>query len=126
MWQGILWEHTGSNRGPSACKADALNQLSYAPIILNFFTQTLSILNRKGLNHHDSHRESHAPIILKFNYAPFQIWSANIAAESISAKKLFGLGELFLALHQIHAPKLIFIQFSGCMIIVNTHVSYQK
>ncbi len=27
-----LWEHTGSNRGPSACKADALNQLSYAPI----------------------------------------------------------------------------------------------
>jgi hypothetical protein len=29
----ILWEHTGSNRGPSACKADALNQLSYAPFI---------------------------------------------------------------------------------------------
>ncbi len=28
-----LWEHTGSNRGPSACKADALNQLSYAPFI---------------------------------------------------------------------------------------------
>lgn len=26
-----LWEHTDSNRGPSACKADALNQLSYAP-----------------------------------------------------------------------------------------------
>ena len=26
-----MWEHTGSNRGPSACKADALNQLSYAP-----------------------------------------------------------------------------------------------
>ncbi len=30
---GFLWEHTGSNRGPSACKADALNQLSYAPFI---------------------------------------------------------------------------------------------
>ena len=29
-----LWEHTGSNRGPSACKADALNQLSYAPLFL--------------------------------------------------------------------------------------------
>jgi hypothetical protein len=29
-----LWEHTGSNRGPSACKADALNQLSYAPVLL--------------------------------------------------------------------------------------------
>jgi hypothetical protein len=28
---GNVWEHTGSNRGPSACKADALNQLSYAP-----------------------------------------------------------------------------------------------
>ena len=24
------WKHTDSNRGPSACKADALNQLSYA------------------------------------------------------------------------------------------------
>ena len=29
----VLWEHTGSNRGPSACKADALNQLSYAPFL---------------------------------------------------------------------------------------------
>ena len=27
----LMWAHTGSNRGPSACKADALNQLSYAP-----------------------------------------------------------------------------------------------
>ena len=26
-----LWAHTGSNRGPPACKAGALNQLSYAP-----------------------------------------------------------------------------------------------
>ena len=26
-----LWEHMDSNQGPSACKADALNQLSYAP-----------------------------------------------------------------------------------------------
>lgn len=30
---GPLWELTGSNRRPSACKADALNQLSYAPFI---------------------------------------------------------------------------------------------
>ena len=30
----FLWEHTGSNRGPSACKADALNQLSYAPVFI--------------------------------------------------------------------------------------------
>ena len=29
----FLWEYTGSNRGPSACKADALNQLSYTPNI---------------------------------------------------------------------------------------------
>ena len=28
------WEHMDSNQGPSACKADALNQLSYAPNIL--------------------------------------------------------------------------------------------
>ena len=27
----LTWAHTDSNRGPSACKADALNQLSYAP-----------------------------------------------------------------------------------------------
>ena len=26
-----LWAQTDSNRRPSACKADALNQLSYAP-----------------------------------------------------------------------------------------------
>ena len=30
----FLWEHTDSNRGPSACKADALNRLSYAPFRL--------------------------------------------------------------------------------------------
>jgi hypothetical protein len=30
----MLWRHTDSNRGPSACKADALNQLSYASIVL--------------------------------------------------------------------------------------------
>ncbi len=28
----LLWEHMDSNQGPSACKADALNQLSYAPL----------------------------------------------------------------------------------------------
>ena len=26
-----MWAQTDSNRRPSACKADALNQLSYAP-----------------------------------------------------------------------------------------------
>ena len=38
------WEHTGSNRGPSACKADALNQLSYAPI---FFDTSVSFWDCK-------------------------------------------------------------------------------
>ena len=28
---GFLWEQRESNPRPSACKADALNQLSYAP-----------------------------------------------------------------------------------------------
>ena len=28
----LEWELTDSNRRPSACKADALNQLSYAPV----------------------------------------------------------------------------------------------
>lgn len=28
----LKWKHTDSNRGPSACKADALNQLSYASV----------------------------------------------------------------------------------------------
>ena len=27
----LVSEHMDSNHGPSACKADALNQLSYAP-----------------------------------------------------------------------------------------------
>lgn len=27
----IVWGYMDSNQGPSACKADALNQLSYTP-----------------------------------------------------------------------------------------------
>ena len=53
----ILWEHTGSNRGPSACKADALNQLSYAPYYLTTLSATRFVLG-----------------------------SANIGAQSITAK----------------------------------------
>ena len=34
----LLWEHLGSNQGPPACKAGALNQLSYAPFISIFLT----------------------------------------------------------------------------------------
>jgi hypothetical protein len=40
-----MWKHTDSNRGPSACKADALNQLSYA-----------SNLKRTKWKHTDSNR----------------------------------------------------------------------
>ena len=29
--RGLSWEQPDSNQRPSACKADALNQLSYAP-----------------------------------------------------------------------------------------------
>ena len=29
----LVWEHLGSNQGPPACKAGALNQLSYAPML---------------------------------------------------------------------------------------------
>ena len=35
----ILWEQRGSNPRPSACKADALNQLSYAPDFLSLSAQ---------------------------------------------------------------------------------------
>src|SRR5690606_32773444 len=31
--RGFLWEQPDSNQRPSACKADALNQLSYAPLV---------------------------------------------------------------------------------------------
>ena len=34
----FLWEHRDSNPGPSACKADALNQLSYTPSWCNWKT----------------------------------------------------------------------------------------
>ena len=44
-----LWEHTGSNRGPSACKADALNQLSYAPVIFGI-ANICDELNSKKFN----------------------------------------------------------------------------
>ena len=52
---GFLWEQRDSNPRPSACKADALNQLSYAPlkwsanidvnsIKQNFFEKTKGLL----------------------------------------------------------------------------------
>jgi DNA-3-methyladenine glycosylase I len=62
-----LWEHTGSNRGPSACKADALNQLSYAP-----FTFSTA-----------------------FEQCSFVVGSANIGAHFIPAK-IFLKSFLFL------------------------------
>ena len=36
-----LWEQRESNPRPSACKADALNQLSYAPFFSFLFQSTL-------------------------------------------------------------------------------------
>ena len=53
-----MWGHTGSNRGPSACKADALNQLSYTPLLLGmakiaellkYTRKTLVFLRRVGV-----------------------------------------------------------------------------
>ena len=44
----FLWEHLDSNQGPSACKADALNQLSYAPLI---FLDALNPPRRKLCSH---------------------------------------------------------------------------
>ena len=43
----IRWEHTGSNRGPSACKADALNQLSYAPFVFGIANITEEFNSKK-------------------------------------------------------------------------------
>ena len=41
----FLWGHTDLNRGPSACKADALNQLSYTPnIFMNLRTIPSSLI----------------------------------------------------------------------------------
>lgn len=33
-YKGFLWEYMDLNQGPPACKAGALNQLSYTPIEL--------------------------------------------------------------------------------------------
>ncbi len=41
------WKHTDSNRGPSACKADALNQLSYASVFLKNFDTAVSFWDCK-------------------------------------------------------------------------------
>ncbi len=67
----IKWEHTGSNRGPSACKADALNQLSYAP---KYFIsrRPLPIVNRDALN--------------QLSYAPFLFWDGKDKGKMFSAK----------------------------------------
>ena len=54
-----LWEHTGSNRGPSACKADALNQLSYAPKLKNcisFSGLDTCLRDCKGNHHFHFHK----------------------------------------------------------------------
>ena len=45
-----MWKHTDSNRGPSACKADALNQLSYASILFKLPTYLSRPLTKKPLN----------------------------------------------------------------------------
>ena len=43
-----LWEHRDSNPGPSACKADALNQLSYTPkFLLTSATRCFPIASAK-------------------------------------------------------------------------------
>ena len=60
----MKWEHMDSNQGPSACKADALNQLSYAPKVLKNKRVSLngpSRCNRDALN---------LPIIIGMSYAP--------------------------------------------------------
>jgi hypothetical protein len=52
--RGFLWEHTGSNRGPSACKADALNQLSYAPNFKNYLYSPFVLKDCKDKRHFHS------------------------------------------------------------------------
>ena len=39
----VLWEHMDSNQGPPACKAGALNQLSYAPFYVSIFKEPIKI-----------------------------------------------------------------------------------
>ena len=45
-----VWEHTGSNRGPSRCKRDALNQLSYAPFLLECKNKVWSETAKKNFD----------------------------------------------------------------------------
>ena len=46
----LLWEQRESNPRPSACKADALNQLSYAPLFSFLFGNNCIIL-RSSVSH---------------------------------------------------------------------------
>ena len=52
-----LWEQRESNPRPSACKADALNQLSYAPIF-SFLFANYCVKLHSG----DSHVAKYAPV----------------------------------------------------------------
>ena len=45
------WEQRESNPRPSACKADALNQLSYAPFLLLLSDNCVRLLSSVGHNH---------------------------------------------------------------------------
>ncbi len=53
-----LWAHTDSNRGPLACKANALNQLSYAPDLKTDCKHSIFWLNCKIKELHSFEVES--------------------------------------------------------------------
>ena len=55
-----LWEQRESNPRPSACKADALNQLSYAPLF-SFLFANYCVKLHSG----DSHVTKYAPVFSK-------------------------------------------------------------
>ena len=65
------WDHKDSNLGPPACKAGALNQLSYDPIlsfILPQFCQIFSGYLRFGFANLVSNRSSASTIQKKTHY----------------------------------------------------------
>ena len=64
-----MWAQTDSNRRPSACKADALNQLSYAPdnglLFLKRWAQTDSNRRPSACKADALNQLSYAPFVLK-------------------------------------------------------------
>ena len=113
-------EHVDSNYGPSACKADALNQLSYAPIVLAPRFE-LGLLPWKGrdltIGRHEHKSRVLHPLVWRWDLTALLGWSVRGLLPSWDSctifEKVFFLGLLFNVVAPIHYSFYISIWLKG-------------